>query len=357
MIDIQRRLVQQDVSHSALTLAESKSTFIPISLSVDSNKTDKRDCDHVLSAHDRKLIRSVVKSFDASVNHLRSVIRCADDCLDLRRGRKGASVRTAVSSCLFVALDLGQDPRHMSTDRGSSCFHGKGLYFVVEAYLFPSEQFLQHLKAPSKEGNIGIALVESDLLTRCRRRRSAGCGGILGEGGHFDHLINAHRAFYESTGIHSSQQQSRRLVVASGLRLNLDRVVGLIAKYEMRQSKIRIMRQSKSNNVVGQLSKYSFVDRFRSDLAAVLESGRDEVDVLVCDIDRSPRNSCCSPSPAVLSALTLLRSCGVRATCMLHQLTYSAATDCATAEEACSHMRIPLLCLVQSDVSVVLKVQ
>jgi hypothetical protein len=216
----------------------------------------------------------------------------------------------------------------------------------------------------TKEDGAGSSFGESDLLTRCRRRRIAGCGGIVAEGGHFDHLINAHRTVYASTGMHvsahSEQQQllSRRPVVACGLRLNLDRVVSLIAKYEIRQSKINSMRRSKSNNVVSQLAKYSFIDRFRSDLSAVLESGRDavDVDVLVRDADRP---GSCPPSPAVLSVLALLRNCGVRTTCMLHQLSCSvAATDHDTsAEEACSQMGIPLLCMVQSEASVILKVR
>lgn len=415
MVDIQRRLVQ-DSSHDdpftdeprlSQTTARpppgpsmssiSKSTFNPISLtSANSSRTEKRDGEHhhhrhhhLLSAHDRKWIRSVVKSFDASVNHLRAVVQSADRCLHLPRRRRprrafkdGGSgsgddddvYSPSSPSLLLIALDLGQDPRQpASIGGGSSCFHGKGLYFVVEAYLFPSEQFLQKLKVMTKEEGSsssavsGSAAAESELLTRCRRRRSAGCGGIVAEGGHFDHLINAHRAFYASTGMHVSahneqqqqQQLSRRPVVACGLRLNLDRLVGLIAKYEMRQSKIRNMLRSKSNSVVSQLAKYSFVDRFRSDLSAVLESGRDavDVDVLVQDADR-PIGSC-SPSPAVLSVLAVLRSCGVRATCMLHQLSCNvAATDHATsAEEACSQLRIPLLCVVQSEASVILKVR
>lgn len=372
MVDIQRRLVQDpsrvdpytNEPRSGPPVAGSKS-FNPISLNAtNSSRSEKRDCNnhsHLLSAHDRKWIRSVVKSFDASVNHLRAVVQSVDRCLHLPR----RAFKDIDASLLLVALDLGQDPRHSScTGGGSSCFHGKGLYFVVEAYLFPSEQFLQQLKGMTKEEGGGSSFGESDLLTRCRRRRSAGCGGIVAEGGHFDHLINAHRAVYASTGMHVSahseqqQQLSRRPLVACGLRLNLDRVVSLIAKYEMRQSKISSMRRSKSNSVVSQLAKYSFIDRFRSDLSAVLESGRDavDVDVLVRDADR---HGSCPPSPAVLSALALLRSCGVRATSMLHQLSCSvAATDHASsAEEACSKMGIPLLCVVQSEASVILKVR
>lgn len=378
MVDIQRRLVQDpsrvdpytDELRSGPPLAGSKSTFNPISLNaVNSSRSEKRDCNnhsYLLSAHDRKWIRSVVKSFDASVNHLRAIVQSADHCLHLpRRAFKDIDVSTPLtSSLLLVALDLGQDPRHSScTGGGSSCFHSKGLYFVVEAYLFPSEQFLQQLKGMTREEGGGSSVGESDLLTRCRRRRSAGCGGIVAEGGHFDHLINAHRVVYASTGMHVSAQSeqqllSRRPVVACGLRLNLDRVVSLIAKYEMRQSKINSMRRSKSNSVVSQLAKYSFIDRFRSDLSAVLESGQDavDVDVLVRDADRP---GSCPPSPAVLSVLALLRSCGVRATSMLHQLSCSiAATDHASsAEEACSQMGIPLLCVVQSEASVILKVR
>ena len=379
MIDVQRRLADESsTSHGGSTTANLKSTFTPISLTAHSSKTETRGGDRFLSTDDRKLIRSVVKSFDASVNHLRAVIQAAERCLDLQRGCKDASTtRVASMSSLLVVLDLGQDPRFTPITDGSSCFHEKGLYFVVEAYLFPSEQYLQQLqKVNSPSGG----LPEQGLMTRCRRRRHVGCGGIIGEGGHFDHLINTHRAFYESTGLHPAvpnhSSQSRRSVVACGLRLNLDRVVDFMTKYEMRQSKISNMRKSKSNNVMNQLAKYSFVDRFRNDVSVILDNSWDTLDVLLSDVDQSVdpttdlksrgsplllsapgQSTTCSPSPAVLSVLSLLRSCGIRATCLLNQLSCNiAVTDRVTAEEACFRMKIPLLCIVLSETSVALKV-
>ena len=90
-------------------------------------------------------------------------------------------------SSLMVIVDLGKDPRYISTRAGSSMlcpFHSKGVYFVLESYLLPSEQFIQqHLQQTGKD-KAGVP-VDPSLLLRCSRRRHNRFGGVLGEGGHF----------------------------------------------------------------------------------------------------------------------------------------------------------------------------
>ena len=136
-------------------------------------------------------------SFDSAVTHLRQLVKAGLNCLYGMQQYINSS-----PSSLMVIVDLGEDPRYISTPASSSMlcpFHSKGVYFVIESYLFPSEQFMQqHLQQTGKDK--ASIPVDPSLLLRCSRRRHNRFGGVLGEGGHFEHPVEAYRDHFQDVG-------------------------------------------------------------------------------------------------------------------------------------------------------------
>jgi len=317
---------------------------------------------------DRRRIRSIIKTFDASLNHLRQLLKAALNCL------YGAQQSAAASgaSALLVLVDLGKDPRYVSSRTGSSnlCpFHARGVYFVIESYLFPSEQFLaqqlQLAKEKEKErAKTGLASgqVSSDLALRCSRRRHNRFGGVLGEGGHFDHLVEAYREHFQQVGGGEGpggaekhhEGKSRSSVIACALRLKLDAISLLISKFEARQHKIAEHLWSR-----GTSSKYFFVDRFKADLARLLDSAQCLDALVVVDgpsggAGPGSREDSAAAAYVLQNLLVLLRRHGVRASDRPHQLQGASRglhqhLDATVAGSLCSELGIPFAVLARAD--------
>lgn len=314
---------------------------------------------------DRKRIRTIIKTFDSSINHLRHVVKAALNCMygiqqfgtaSLPLGFAGG----ASSSALILLVDLGKDPRYISSRAGSSMlcpFHARGVYFVIESYLFPSEQFLQQqLQQTKLKDKVGGA-VDPELVFRCSRRRHNRFGGVLGEGGHFEHLVETYRDHFQSVGGDSGGADDKRVrakVVACALRLKPDAIASLISKYEARQKKITDHLLSR-----GSSSRYFFVDRFKPDLVRLLDSNQSH-DVLLT-MDAPSHNSAArtkeeaaSNTGILHSVLLLLRRHGIRASDRPHQLHgatrgFMHPPDSSSVVALCGELGIPFAVTIQPD--------
>lgn len=319
---------------------------------------------------DRRRIRSIIKTFDSSINHLRQLMKAALNCLYSAQQAHSASG----ASALLLLVDLGKDPRYVSSRTGSSnlCpFHARGVYFVIESYLFPSEQFLAQQLLLAKEkgkdktkGGLASGQVSSDLALRCSRRRHNRFGGVLGEGGHFDHLVEAYREHFQQVGgggeeasgaqkhqhQHHYESKSRSSVIACAVRLKLDAISLLISKFEARQHKIAEHLWSR-----GTSSKYFFVDRFKADLTRLLDSAQclDALVVVDGSSSANAREDSSVASSVLHSLLLLLRRHGVRVSDRPHQLQGASRglhhhLDAALAGSLCSELGIPFAVIVQT---------
>jgi len=308
---------------------------------------------------DRRRIRSLIKTFDASINHLRQLVKAALNCL---YGAQQAG-STAGASTLLLLVDLGKDPRYVSSRAGSSNlspFHARGVYFVIESYLFPSEQFLQQqllaVKEREKEkAKTGLASgqVSSDLAMRCSRRRHNRFGGVLGEGGHFDHLVEAYREHFQQVGGGEGEHDGRHKpspIIACALRLKLDAISLLITKFESRQQKLADHLLSRGGSC-----KYFFVDRFKPDLTRLLDSSH-ALDVVVVVDGGGPitsKEEAAAAATVLHSILLLLRRHGIRAGDRPHQLQGASRgfqhLDAALAGTLCSELGIPFTVVVHTD--------
>ena len=118
-------------------------------------------------------------------------------------------------------------------------FHSKGVYFVLESYLLPSEQFIQqHLQQTGKD-KAGVP-VDPSLLLRCSRRRHNRFGGVLGEGGHFEHLVEAYRDHFQDVNGPTNPAAASVLCAELGQQKIADHIL-----------------------IRGSTAKYHFIDRFR----------------------------------------------------------------------------------------------
>lgn len=180
---------------------------------------DKAQAEDDPFREERKRIRMIIKTFDGALTHLRALIKAGLNCLYgiqqhsvAAAAGAGSGLGIGGSSNLLLIVDLGKDPRYISSRAGSSMlcpFHARGVYFVIESYLFPSEQYLEqqlqqhHKKAdkkqPTKQASAkekGLSAQDPALLLRCCRRRHNRFGGVLGEAGHFEHLVDAYREHF-----------------------------------------------------------------------------------------------------------------------------------------------------------------
>jgi hypothetical protein len=155
---------------------------------------------------ERKRIRNIIKTFDGAITHLRALIKAGLNCLyGIQHSGHGAgssgglSTGVGTSSQLLLIVDLGKDPRYISSRAGSSMlcpFHARGVYFVIESYLFPSEQYIEQQLQGAREKGLTVGATDSALLLRCCRRRHNRFGGVLGEAGHFEHLVDTYREHF-----------------------------------------------------------------------------------------------------------------------------------------------------------------
>jgi hypothetical protein len=162
---------------------------------------------------ERKRIRNIIKTFDGAITHLRALIKAGLNCLygiqhsgvsSGSSGTGGLSCGVGASSQLLLIVDLGKDPRYISSRAGSSMlcpFHARGVYFVIESYLFPSEQYIEQQLQGAREKGLTVGATDSALLLRCCRRRHNRFGGVLGEAGHFEHLVDAYREHFTQVSV------------------------------------------------------------------------------------------------------------------------------------------------------------
>ena len=442
------------------------------------------------SRQDRRRIRALIKTFDSVASHLRVLLAAASACipaqhLDSAPERVLAdntstqasstslplqqSVHSSSSSSSSIGssstvgpvrlgmhapstvllLDLGIDERmsHIQSYETNLNIHcpfsaQRGIYFVLEAYQFPSEAALQQFQqlalrrvqqqqraaaaASADSGGTGSAagtykasrssssgsgrsaegsLDLNEELRRIVRKRHRGVGGVLGEGGHFEHLVDAYRAYFHacsysdtpptstSTAASTSASSHRRAdvtgsqtksttqtrslsasggVTACGVRLRLDAFLALVQKYESKQRKmLAALTSRRAGSIqqpthqgqagqVGNLSNAILGLRYRTSLCGLLD-GATALDVLVF-APKAPAmtaDASQSTATAMLDAsyrpdiarcapvLARLRAAGIRAGCSLHQLQgYVAAAVVAHkwgVETVCAYLGIPFL--------------
>jgi hypothetical protein len=160
---------------------------------------------------ERKRIRNIIKAFDGAITHLRALVKAGLNCLygiqhsgSSAGSTGGLSTGVGTSSQLLLIVDLGKDPRYISSRAGSSMlcpFHARGVYFVIESYLFPSEQYIEQQLQGAREKGLTVGATDPALLLRCCRRRHNRFGGVLGEAGHFEHLVDAYREHFTQVSI------------------------------------------------------------------------------------------------------------------------------------------------------------
>lgn len=306
---------------------------------------------------DRRRIRTIIKTFDSALSHLRQLVKAALNCMygtQQAQQNNPATIHGATASLLLI-VDLGKDPRYISSRAGSSMlcpFHAKGMYFVVEAYLFPSEQFMQQQLQVAKDKGKSLGTQDPELLLRCSRRRHNRFGGVLGEGGHFEHLVEAYRDHFQQVG--SGDGDASHLVrpppvTACALRLKLDVITQLIVKYESRQRRVVDHLQNRANS-----SKYHFVNRFSSNLSDFLDFS--------CSLDallavEQAGGGVSGVSTTLQSMLLLLRRHGIRASDRPHQLhgashslsDHIAQLDSVAATALCTDLGIPFVVILHPD--------
>jgi hypothetical protein len=400
---------------------------------------------------DKKRMSCVIKIFDATLGHLRLLLQAGLECLlglqaQQQQGDYASPYATAAGSggastgagrapqpppSLVLLLDLGKDPRYVSSRVGSSLlcpFHALGVYFVVEAFLFPSEQHFQQLHqallsaaaaAPASvvattsgshghhhhhhqqqqqqqqlragklgkgnpssasfsasagsgvgagvAGQVSVADIE-DAMLRASRRRHNRFGGVLGEGGHFEHIVGAYKEHFLAVGseMHATGAAAataaasgkhghghtvvpaaiyRPTVTACALRLKLDTICALVEKFESKQKKLSAYLLNR-----GSMSKYAFAERFRPKLSRLLDPNGGMQALVTVDHPyhqgSGPASACASG--LLHSLLVHLRRLGLRVGDRPHQLQGATKgfqqqhfLDPALAVGLCNNLGIP----------------
>jgi hypothetical protein len=405
---------------------------------------------------DKKRLSCVIKIFDATLGHLRLLLQAGLECLlglqahQQQQGDYASAYASAYAAAagsggantgagrapqpppsLVLLLDLGKDPRYVSSRVGSSLlcpFHALGVYFVVEAYLFPSEQHFQQLHqallaaaAPASvaattsgshghhhhhqqqqqqqlragklgkgnpssasfsassgsgagagagagsAGQVAVADIE-DAMLRASRRRHNRFGGVLGEGGHFEHIVGAYKEHFLAVGseMHATGAATatamgsakhghgltvmpaaiyRPTVTACALRLKLDTICALVEKFESKQKKLSAYLLNR-----GSMSKYAFAERFRPKLSRLLDPNGGMQAMVTVDHPyhqgSGPASACASS--LLHSLLVHLRRLGLRVGDRPHQLQGATKgfqqqhfLDPALAVGLCNNLGIP----------------
>lgn len=205
------------------------------------------------------------------------------------------------------------------------------------------------------------------------KKRHKGSGGIVAEGGQFDHLINAYRKYLYNTAGNKSTTQNRNAntmsVAAVGVRFKLDNILSIILKFETRQAKLqKTLLSNKSSKAKGNTTADLSTQMNAITLRSLLHAGQ-VPDVLVVSAalrEKDPyapsaasRDSVYQSvdihegySPAVTAVTPViqqLRSAGLRASSGVHQLQGFVPS---TAYSLCCKLGIPYLIVVDSGHSV-----
>ena len=316
----------------------------------------QKNLDEKFDKHDRKRFRTTINNFNSAIFNLKRTLSIISNSLvgsesnieseidtstnDLRSNKVigkntrsnsinvNSKVTNSNKALSDIVIDLGVDPRQKSRSFLSP-FNSIGIYFIVESYLPP----LENNDEPDSSSRTDVNL---------SKRRHKGMGGILAEGGHYEHLINAYKKYFFSVGYQSNKQTS---IVACGIRYKIESICSAIIKNEIRKKKLISTNLDRNGEKLFSLYNHS--------LDAIVVS-------IPCDRDTTTSaNSAFYNNITISSAyypfsplhlhqvVTSLHNSGIRATGNFHRL--HGINLPTSAQSICKCVGIPFLIIVTSD--------